>query len=204
MLKKVATGALVGALLTGCTSTVGTAAVVGDEKISVRTVQESVGQLIEQRRTAGVADPGDIANGAQAQDQVRFHIISIVLARAASENGVILSPAEIDNYRNGVIAQVGSKANLLAALTQNTIAKKDFDLYLKDVLYQQKLGEKLVPGDASDTAVAGARRDAVNKVMLTLLSSLKIRVNPRYGIFDPTSSSLTVKDYTNGALQPRG
>lgn len=203
VLKKVAVAGLAAALLSGCTPTVGTAAVVDGEKISVNTVQESVSQLITQRRATGFSDPGDIANGTQAQDQLRFHIISIVLAKAAAKNGITLTPAEVDDYRNSVIAQVGSEANLIAALTQNTIAGKDFEMYLKDVLYQQRLGEKLVPGNATDPAVASARSSAVNKEMLTLLSSFKITVNPRYGIFDPTNSSLTLKDYTNGALQPR-
>lgn len=200
--RKKLVAALIGStLLAGCTPTVGTAAVVDGEKISVASVQESVNEIVSQRAATGQPDQGDIADGQQAQQQLRFFIISLAIAKAAQLNGITITPAELSQYRASVIQQIGGEANLLAALAQNAIAKRDFELYLKDVLYQQKLSEKLVPGDATETATA--RREAFQKTMLSVLSDMKISVNPRFGIFDPTTSSLTLKDYTNGAVQPR-
>lgn len=199
--RKVVLGIVGASLLAGCTPTIGTAAVVDGEKISVASVQESVSQIVSQRQTVGQPDQGDVADGQQAQQQLRFLIISVAIAKAAEKNGVTISPAELDAYRAQVINQIGGERNLIAALTQNAIAQRDFDLYLEDVLYQKKISEKLVPGDANDSAIATARREAFQKTMFEVLSNLNIKVNPRFGVFDPASSALTLKDYTNGAVQ---
>lgn len=202
-MRKIVALGVIAVLLSGCTPNLGTAAVVGDTKISVGSVQDSVSQIVEQRRANGPSENTDIASGQMAQDQLRFQIISVVLAKAASQYGVRITPSELDASRTAVVNQFGSEKALLTALTQNQIARKDFDLYLTDVLYQQKLGEKLVPGDARDRAVSASRGDAVNKLTFETLAATKITVNPRFGIFDPTSGMLTMKDFTNGAVLPR-
>lgn len=203
MRKKVAL-AVAALLLTACTPAFGTAAVVGDQKISISSVQESVSQIINQRSVTGEPDTGDVGSGQLAQDQTRFQIVSIVYAKAAKKVGVTVSPAELEAYRSEIIRQVGGEKNLIIPLTQNSIARKDFDLYLYDLLYQKKMGEKLVAGDATDKAVVDARVEAVNKVIRETFTENKVTVNPRYGIFDESTLLITTADYTNGALRPRG
>lgn len=203
VVRKIVALGFVAVLLSACTPNVGTAAVVGDTKISVNSVQESVRAIVEQRRATSPTENSDIASGQMAQDQLRFQILATVLAHAAKQYGVTISPAELSSSRRAVLAQFGSEENLLMALTQNQIARKDLDLYLESVLYQQKLGEKLVTGDANDSAVASARSEAVNRLTFDTLGKTKITVNPRFGVFDPVSGMLTVKDFTNGALAPR-
>lgn len=193
-----------GLMLAGCTPAFGTAAVVGDEKISLSTVQDSVSEILQQRAALGSLDTGDAKSGELAQDQLRFHIVSVLFANIAKENGITVTPAEFIAYRDRIINSLGGEEGLLTPLTQNQIARGDFDLYVYDVLYQQKVGEKLIPGDENDRAVLTARGDAFNALVTKALTSTKITVNPRYGIFDPTTGFLTLKDYTNGALQPRG
>lgn len=202
-MRKIVALGVVALLLSGCSSQVGSAAVVGDTKISVNTIQESVRAIVEQRRATGPTENSDIASGQMAQDQLRFHIISAILAKAAAQYGVVISPSEFDAYRQNVFTQVGSEQALVTALTQNGIARQDLDLYLTDLLYQQKLGEKLVSGDPNNREVVTARDSAVNRLTFETLANTKISVNPRFGVFDPTSGLLTMKDFTNGAIVPR-
>lgn len=203
MPKKVAL-ALVGLFLTACAPAFGSAAVVGDEKVSLSTIQESVSQVINQRREAGSPNTQDVGGGELAQDQLRFHVISVIFAKAAKSAGVTVSASEFAAYRAEIVRSVGGEKGLLIPLTQNSIARKDFDLYLYDLLYQKKIGEKLVAGDATDQNVVAARTDAVNKLIQETFAANKVTVNPRFGIFDPKTTMITVEDYTNGALQPRG
>lgn len=203
VVRKILALGVLAVLLSACTTNVGTAAVVGDSKIPVTMVQESVRAIADQRRAAGPSDNSDIASGQMAQDQLRFHILVLILEQAAARNGVTLLPSELSQARSEVLAQVGGEEQLAAALTQNGIARKDFDSYLTAILFQRKLGEKLVSGDANDRNVSAARTDAVNRLTFETLTATKIVVNPRFGVFDPTSGMLTIKDFTNGALIPR-
>lgn len=202
-MRKILALGVVAVLLSACAPNLGAAAVVGDSKISVDSVQESVRQIVEQRRAVAPTENSDIASGVMAQDQLRFKILAQIVELAAAKYGITLTPADLDASRRAVLAQVGNEQQLLVVLTQNQVARGDLDLYLKAVLYQQKLGEKLVSGDGNDRTVAAARSDAVNRVTFETLAATKIIVNPRFGIFDPTSAMLTIKDFTNGAVAPR-
>lgn len=203
MRKKVAL-MVVGLALTACAPAFGSAAVVGGEKVSLSTVQESVGQVINQRRLTGEANNNDVANGALAQDQLRFQIISLIFAKAAKKVGVSISPSEFSAFRSDIIKSVGGESGLTGPLTQNAIALKDFDLYLYDLLYQRKISEKLVPGASTDQNVVAARRDALNRLIQETFTETKVVVNPRFGTFDPTTTTFTFQDSTNGALAPQG
>lgn len=191
--------ALIALAVSGCSgSQYGAAAVVDGERIPMATVEASVVSLMDQRRAAGEQDTGTVRSGEEAQTQMRFHILSVMLRQVAEARGITISEGERAATRQQVLNSVGSEEALLVALTQNGIAQHDFVTYLDDVIYQKKLGEALVPGEGPD--IDSQRNDAVQKVLQEKLESAKITVNPRFGNFDKKTGLLMDRDTTNGVV----
>jgi hypothetical protein len=186
-------------VLSGCSGTqFGAAAVVDGEKISVATVEASVTGVMNQRRATGEQDTGTVRSGQDARDQMRFHIIAVSVRQLAEARGITISPGEKNEVRQQLIQSVGGDEGLLIALTQNAIAKADLDRYVESVIYQQKLGRQLLPGDTPE--VEAQRRDLVQAELAKKFRSAKISVNPRFGVFDAQSGLLLNRDNTNGAV----
>jgi parvulin-like peptidyl-prolyl isomerase len=130
-------------LLSGCGSgqvRPGAAALVGEERITVDTLQ----QVVER----GLSDPQ--AEQALGQDRPAFQ--SQVLARlvnrevlqaAAAREGVTVDDGDVDAQLEDFAAQAGGKEALEAQAAQNGIAKQDLMPFLRDVVLEQALGDKL-------------------------------------------------------------
>lgn len=199
MIRLVAIATVAVLALSGCAGTqFGAAAVVGDETIEMSTVEASVTGLLNQRRNIGEQDSGTVRNGQSAREQVRFFILTTAMAQVAKARGITISEGEKTSLRRDFLARYGTPDALLLAMTQNGIAEADFDRYIEVVLYQRKLGELLVPGDEQE--VAAQRGEAVNNAVLEHMSKIEIKVNPRFGIFDPLNVTISERDDTNGVV----
>jgi hypothetical protein len=200
---KIAVALLVSSLaLSACGSPdARTAATVGDQTISIQTLQASVNEIIEGRRSAGEPDVSDLDSGDLTRDQLRFHVLSELIAIAARAEGVVVSNAEVDARRRAIVEQLGGEQNLEAALVQAGIASRDFRLYIYDLLYQEKLGDALVPGEGAE--VEAKRSDAVTAALLKAASDTKVVINPRYGSFEPTTGEILQNGPTPGPAVPQ-
>ena len=192
--------ALVGAgllvLLTGC-SQMTSAASVGSTDISVSTVQKSVDAILAERAkvsTTGMTlDTGETLN----RSELRFHLISLLLADVAAEKKLVVTPAEIQARRASIVSQVGGEAALPKALVGAGIASIDFPMYLSSVLYSEKL-TALAVSQGATSANAG---NAIQAYVVATANRLKVTVNPRYGKWDPVAANVVAADSTSGAVQ---
>lgn len=193
-------GASLLALLTaGCAgSQFGAAAVVGDQTISVSVIERAVTGLLQQRREFGEQDSGTVQSGEDARDMVRFHVLAEVMRQIAIARGITISEGEHRALKRQFEESTGGVDGLRLALTQNGIAEADLDLYLDVVLYQRKLGKLLVPGDSPD--LQGAQNEAVDAEIKAYLAKDQVKVNPRFGKFDPTTGVILERDDTNGVV----
>ncbi|MEI6649597.1 MAG: hypothetical protein WCO08_08170 [Actinomycetes bacterium] len=192
--------ALVGAgllvLLTGC-SQMTSAASVGGTDISITTVQKSIDTILAERAkvsTSGMTlDTGETLN----RSELRFHLISLLLADVAAEKKLVVTPAEVQARRASIVAQVGGEAALPKALVGAGIASIDFPMYLNSVLYSEKL-TALAVSQGATTANAGT---AIQAYVVATAKRLKVTVNPRYGKWDPVAANVVAVDTTAGAVQ---
>ena len=130
-------------LLSGCGSgsvRPGAAALVGDERITVDTLQEVVDR--------GLADPQ--AEQALGQDRSAFQrqvlsrlVNREVLQAAAEQEGVTVDDGEVDDQLQDFAAQAGGEEALEAQAAQNGISPEDLQPFLRDVVLQQELGDAL-------------------------------------------------------------
>jgi hypothetical protein len=183
-------------LLTSC-SQMNSAASIGSTQITLDTVQKSVDSVLAERAkvdTSGMTlDTGDALN----RNQLRFHLISLLLADVAAQEGITVSTAEIQKEQATVITQVGGAAALPKALVNASIAPADLDLYLHSVLYSQKLTAKVI-ADGATQANSGT---ALQAIVVKFAKKAGVKVNPRYGKWDPVQANIVATDNTNGAVQ---
>lgn len=182
-------------LLTGC-SQMNSAASVGDTQISVATVEKSVTSILAERAKVDTSQMTLETGAALATGQVRFHLISLLLADVAAEKKIVNSPADVAARKAQILGQVGGAKALPNALVGAGISPEDYTTYINSVLYSEKLTALAIKAGAT-TATAG---NAIQALVVDLAKRKKVTVNPRYGTWDPVAANVVAADTTKGAV----
>lgn len=173
-------------LLTGCTtdSHPGSAAVVGDEKITVAQVQARVETIRSAQRAEENADQLIANSGSLPRDTVHSLVVQELLERTAEEQGVTVTRREVRQAREQFEANFESPEDLEQFGLYNEGAPFTVD-QLDDLLRNQlligKLSERVGEGQVGVVVGETAER-------------LGVEINPRYGEWDAEMSTLTDPD----------
>ena len=184
-------------LLTGC-SQVSSAASVGSVKITQATVQSSINAIMAERSKVDSSqmqlEVGENLN----RSQVRFHVLSELLSRAAEKLNITVTKAEIDIRRASITEQVGGEEGLPTALVGAGIAEKDFDLYLQSIIISDKLSQALeasgIPADQIGTSI--------QRLVVEIANEYEVTINPRYGVWDAINADVVPVDSAGSAVTP--
>jgi hypothetical protein len=164
----------------------GAAVIVGGERISVGDVQDRVTRIAEQRERTGQQMQ---QASALTKEQLQRLILTRILARAAQNAGVSVSQAEIDARRRALEEQGGVEAfNKLVA--ESNVLPDEVDHVLGDAILIEKIGEVLVPG-AQTPEQQQERSLKQTEAVGRATKELGIKVNPRYGRWDPEENNVT-------------
>ncbi|MFF3465981.1 SurA N-terminal domain-containing protein [Streptomyces sp. NPDC002619] len=174
-------------LLTACGSEAhpGAAAVVGGQRISVAQLEGRVQEVREAQRAA-VPDDSQYqqvlaSTSSLTRDTLHTMVLDRVLHRAAQDQGIGVTPKEIQQMRAGLEQQAGgAKALETAWLQKYGIAPGRLDENLRLQLEAQKLAQTL----GTDTT-----EPAFWKALSTASKELHVDLNPRYGAWDVQKSS---------------
>jgi hypothetical protein len=184
----------------GCASDVGVAAQVGEKTIKISQVQSSVNSVIALRNELkSTADPkiSDLSRG-----QLRFHMLSILIDEVAAQLKIVATPAEVDARKKAIRDQLGGQEAVDKAISDAGIAAEDFSRYLTDVIIEDKVGALLASGAPAGADGDAARGAAIQNALRTLAKTLKVKVNPRYGTWDPDKVDVVQLDTTGGSVFP--
>lgn len=147
-----ATLALAGGLaLSGCTTSPGAAALVGNTSFSVDQLASMV-----HRAYAGNPQAAQTLGSKLdfERSQLSRMVGSAVVRTAAQERGITVTNGEIDQQLDAYAAQAGSMKALEQQARRSGFAASDLRGLVEDVLLQQKLGDKLVADiQVPDTAL---------------------------------------------------
>lgn len=175
------------ATLSACTP-INSAAQIGDQTISITTVQKSINEILEQR-TKYPSNTSNLETGASLnQSQLRFQLVSLILSDIASERGIAITPAQIAAKRAQILSQIGGEANLPEALVGQQIAPSDFDMWLRSILIFEKLG-----GTNTNTVLPMLVKEFTSRHSVT--------INPQFGKWDNNAANIVADDGLNGAVQ---
>jgi hypothetical protein len=163
----------------------GAAAIVGDQRISEADLQENVQAIVGIKKDAG-QQPGDTA--ALVRQVLYRQIESMLVARAAAEEGIEVTDGEVSNYMSQTRSGFADEAKFQSALAENNIAPADFERFAEFNLQVQKLASRL--GGLNDPATA----QKYNQLLLRVGNEEGVQISPRYGSWDATKGPGQPKD----------
>ena len=163
------------------------AATVGNTKITVSQLNKGVNEIIAERKTVSTTGMQLAFGSALQAQELNFYIISTLLEKAAAENGVVVTPAQVTTRAASIMQQEGSAAKLKTGEVSAGIAATEFPGYVKEILTVEGLTnvvkQKGVTEANSGTAVQGIVRDLAKRI--------GVKINPKYGTWDSNGVSVT-------------
>ncbi|MFM2127856.1 MAG: hypothetical protein RIQ86_369, partial [Actinomycetota bacterium] len=130
------------AFLTACDA--GTAAQIGETKISVNTVQSRIAEINDARREFDTSQIQLVVGEELNRTQVRFLVIAEIFKKLANKNGIEITQAMKDSRKAEIFNSIGGADQLDQALVSAQMAPSDFDLYIEALLISDKLVERAV------------------------------------------------------------
>jgi len=139
-------GAVAGAVVlmlsvSGCQTSPGAAALVGDDRISTDSLQHEVNRALSlpQVQPQLAADRAGFT-----RTELSRLVNNLIIAAAAKAHHITASQADIDQQLNEFAQQAGGQAQLLDQAQQSGIPKSDLPEFTRFYVLQQKLADKLV------------------------------------------------------------
>jgi hypothetical protein len=186
-------------VLSGC-GNINVAAKLGDITITQTQLQDSVNEILTEREAVDTSQM-QLQTGADlSASELRFKIIVVVFEQIAKELKIKVTNSDLLKMRSTLIEQVGGEANLVNNLVMAQIPSSEFETYVRAIVLSSKLEEAL-----KASGVADADIDAkLSQLIVAKSKSMGVTVNPRYGAWDPESTSLTMIDAAATVVQPSG
>jgi hypothetical protein len=197
--KKILTALVVatGLLLTGC-SNVDAALSLGDTKITTAELQGNVDSILAERAKVDISQLQLDSGETLLRNQLNFRLLLLAFSEIEKELDIQITSSEIAGRRAEIIEQVGGEEALPGALVSASIAPEYLDGYLRALLTTQKLGQAL-----GQTGVAEAEiQTRIQQLFVAKINELKIKVSPRYGIWDPTTGTIIAAVAASDAVTP--
>jgi hypothetical protein len=197
--KKILTALVVatGLLLTGC-SNVDAALTMGDTKITTAELQANVDIILAERAKVDTSQMQLESGETLLRNQLNFKLLLAGFAEIAKELDIQITSSEIAGRRAEIVEQVGGADLLPGALVSASIAPADLDGYIRAILITDKLGQALVQTGAAEADV----QPRVQQLFVAKVNELKIKINPRYGIWDSATGTIIAGEAAGDVVTP--
>ena len=184
-------------ILTGC-SNMSSGISVGDQTLKSSEIQRAVDEILEARKT--LADPQMQLVDTQKllRNQAQFAVITILFNEIAKELNISVTPSDVNQRRIEVVAQIGGEDRVPTALVNSNLAESSFDDYLRLLIIIDILNNSLIANGASEEQAS----IEVSKLLVVTAEKLGVKVNPKYGKWNPSSAVIEDGDVTGGAVIP--
>jgi len=197
LFKRVITTVLAALVLTSCSS-MNSAITIGDKEFSTSDIQKPVDEVLRDRKKVDTSQMQLPEADELLRNQAQFYIVGILLDRIAADKKLSITNADIAARRTEILSQVGGEAELPKALVGASLAQSNLDAYLKILIISEKLSKDIILSGVSSEQAA----EEVNKIVVALAKKLGVKVNPKYGKWNPDTASIESGDLTDGAVTP--
>ena len=197
-MKKVISALLVASsfmLLTACDA--GTAAQIGDTKISINTVQSRIAEINAERTKYDTSQMQLSVGEELNRTEVRFLVISEIFKKLAEKSGIKITQAMKDAKKASILNSLGGSQQLGQALVSAQMAPSDLDLYIEAVLISDELSKNAVSSGIAEAEVG----TAVQQLVKELTKTETVKINPQYGTWDPNQADLAAFDSAGTAVK---
>ena len=185
-LRLVATLILGVAVLSGCSDSpklAGSAAIVNGKVISASAVADRADKV---RAQIQVTDPSLISEVPSLiqinQRSVDHFVRASLFEEAAAREGIEITDRDVAEYKDEVFAQYSKESIEAQLVSQNAVPADELDDFMREILLQRALMEKLAPGAANQTQFL-----AMTDYLTSLSAELGVELNPRFGKWDASN-----------------
>ncbi len=186
-----------GLLLTGC-SQANQAASFGENEITQSQLQDSIDSILAERAKVDTTSMNLQTGQALTRGQLRFMILIQMYDEIAKELQLDVTSALVAEQRSNIIQSIGSEENLPTSLVSAGIAPNDFDLYLRAITISNLITAALINSGVPEAEVG----NRVSELLNAKSNELKIKINPRYGVWDSTRGDIVDADVPGKAVTP--
>ena len=195
--KRVLTGLIVVSLLTSC-SEMSSGVTVGKKEITASEIQKSVDEVLVARKNIDTSQMELVEGPELLRNQAQFVIISNVLDKIATDMKLSVTPADIAARRANIITQIGGESELPKALVGASLAESNLNAYLRILIISERVTSEIIKSGTPESESA----DAVTKIVTEAAAKLGVKVNAKYGKWNPKSATIDAADVTGGAVTP--
>ena len=181
--------------LTGC-SQMNSAATVGDVEISLETLQSQVDSILAQRDEVDTSQMQLETGEALTRNQLSFMISNILIDEIAKDASIEIANSELEAYKVEIYQNIGGEEMLPSVLVNASIAPESLDAVLRRDLILRKISLAATEAGSDDAAV----NQLIEGLVSEKADSLKIVINPRYGVWDSKSFSVIPSEPAGDAV----
>ncbi len=187
--------ALIAFVLSGC-SQVNSAATVGDREIALKELQSQVDLILSERNAVDTSQMQLETGEDLTRTQLSYLISNLIIEELAKEQNIEITASELESYKSQIFENIGGEANLPNVLVNASIPSTGLEQVLRRDLVLRKISEK--------ESAAGADESTVNSKIEALVTekakSLKVTINPRYGVWDLKTLSVVAAEPAGDAV----
>jgi hypothetical protein len=167
-------------------SQLGAAAVVNSQRITVSDIQGSLKSIRDVQDQYGLehADPS-----VAARNEVQRRVVELVFERAARDLGINVSDGEVSTAIDAERKLLGGPEQFRQALAQANIAEDQINEVFRQQVINSKIGLK-VAAQADSKLTQDQVDSKVHDTLVATAKRLHIRINPRYGVFNPIQGQI--------------
>ena len=182
-------------VLSGC-SQVNSAATVGDREIALKVLQSQVDLILSERNAVDTSQMQLETGEDLTRTQLSYLISNLIIEELAKEQNIEITASELESYKTQIFENIGGEANLPNVLVNASIPSTGLEQVLRRDLVLRKISEK--------ESAAGADESTVNSKIEALVTekakSLKVTINPRYGVWDVKTLSVVAAEPAGDAV----
>jgi hypothetical protein len=197
LVKKLFSTLLVALLLTSCGGMT-TGVSIGETEIKSSEIQKNVDDILTARNGVDTSQMQLIEGAELLRNQAQFLIIKVLLDKVALDKNLSINSADVAARRADTISRLGGESQLPTALVGANLAVSNLDAYLRILLISDRLNVELInAGVAEDEAAT-----EVSKLVIDTALKLGVKVDAKYGKWNPTTATIEAADATSGAVTP--
>ena len=197
MIKKILSTLIVAFLVTSCGSMT-TGVSIGNTEIKSSEIQKSVDEILTARKTVDTSQMQLVEGPELLRNQAQFVIVKKILDEIALDKNLSVTSADVASRRADAISRLGGEGGLPTALVSANLAASNLDSYLRVLIISDLLISNLAASGLSEEEAT----TQVTKLVTDKAIKLGVKVNAKYGKWNPNTATIEAADTTGGAVTP--
>ena len=171
---------------------------IGETEIKSSEIQKSVDEILTARKTVDTSQMQLVEGPELLRNQAQFIIIKRILDEVAKDKNLSVTSADVASRRADAISRLGGESGLPEALVSANLAASSLDAYLSVLIISDRLRSELASSGLSEEEATSQ----LTKLVTDKALKLGVKVNTKYGKWNPNTATIEAADTTGGAVTP--